>query len=84
MLFRSVQEMRRPQIPALASEQALGWYYADVAGHALIGHDGGDDGVSTAMFYEPASGIGAIVLANGEGSAVDAVLRCLLRRSAEL
>jgi|CXWL01.1.fsa_nt_gi CubicO group peptidase (beta-lactamase class C family) len=80
----TIAELRRPQVPALAREQALGWYWKRIAGRDLLGHDGGDDGVSTAMFYEPATGVGAIVLTNGEGRAVDLVLRRVLRYASDL
>lgn len=80
----TVAELRRRQVPALAPEQALGWYWKRIAGRDLLGHDGGDDGVSTAMFYEPATGVGAIVLTNGEGRAVDMVLRRALRYAPDL
>ena len=32
----------------------------------MIGHDGGDPGVTTQMFYDPKQGMGIIVLMNGE------------------
>ena len=31
----------------------------------LIGHNGGDDGVATQMYFRPDDGVGVIVLANG-------------------
>jgi len=80
----TVAELRRPQVPALAPEQALGWYWARVANRDVLGHDGGDDGVATTMFYEPATGVGAIVLTNGQGGTVDLVLRRLFRYAPDL
>jgi CubicO group peptidase (beta-lactamase class C family) len=43
----TVQAMRTVQLPSVASEQGLIWYYADQAGTKVLGHRGGDRGVST-------------------------------------
>lgn len=73
----TVTEMTAAQIPGIDPAQGLIWYHQRIRQHAMIGHDGGDDGVSTAMFYEPATGTGIIVLANGNKGA-DAVLKRIL------
>ncbi len=73
----TVTEMTTAQIPDIDSGQGLIWYHQRVRKHEMIGHDGGDDGVSTAMFYEPSSSTGIIVLANGNKGA-DAVLKRIL------
>jgi CubicO group peptidase (beta-lactamase class C family) len=63
----TVQEMRRIQFPELAPWQGLIWFYeTDNTGHVLLGHNGGDLGVATVMFYRPEDGVGVIVLTNGE------------------
>jgi CubicO group peptidase (beta-lactamase class C family) len=63
----TVAEMRRPQIEDLYPGQGLIWYYqAGPEGTSLLGHDGGDLGVATLMFFEPESEVGVILLDNGE------------------
>lgn len=63
----TVAEMRVVQYPSIDPTQGLIWYYDDSSGYPLLGHDGGDYGVATTMFYRPEDGVGVIVLANGEG-----------------
>jgi CubicO group peptidase (beta-lactamase class C family) len=45
-------------------------FYAGLSsnGDTLWGHNGGDAGVSTAMYFSPGKKTGAIILTNGEGS----------------
>lgn len=59
----TTEEMGRIQFPALAEDQGLVWYY-DFDG-ALLGHDGSDCGASSLMFFDPATGRGALLVANG-------------------
>jgi CubicO group peptidase (beta-lactamase class C family) len=62
----TVEEMRRRQIPALDDSQGLIWFYDDLGGKPdMFGHDGDDPGTSSQIFYDPASGDGVIVVANG-------------------
>lgn len=49
-----------------ASDQALGWQIRDIGGARGVGHEGEDEGASTALFLDPATGTGAVVLANGD------------------
>jgi CubicO group peptidase (beta-lactamase class C family) len=58
----SVDEMRKQQP---ASEEGLSWEFAPFGSRKLIGHSGADEGVSTDMYFEPATGAGFVVLANG-------------------
>ena len=58
--------------------QGLIWYSRRVGRREMLGHNGGDDGVSTDMFYEPATGIGVIVLTN-DGGGADSILRRILK-----
>lgn len=62
----TVREMRRPQIKGIARGQGLIWYRAHIGGHALLGHNGGDNGVATQMYFRPDDGVGVIVLTNGD------------------
>ena len=66
--------MRVPQPPlttiggAIAPGQALIWYYRVLADRVLLGHSGGEMGVATDMFFNPESGVGFVVLTNGDWS----------------
>jgi CubicO group peptidase (beta-lactamase class C family) len=63
----SVAEMRRPQIEEIYPGQGLIWFYeAGPEGTSLLGHDGGDLGVATLMFFDPETEVGVILLDNGE------------------
>lgn len=55
-----------PQVPAIDPSQGLVWYSWHVGGRSVWGHNGGDQGVSTEMWFDPATGIGVVVLTNGE------------------
>ena len=70
----SVNEMWTPQVPAIEGSQGLNWYqellYHSGGATLLWGHNGGELGVSTDMYLDPATNIGLCVLANGGGSAI--------------
>jgi len=59
----TIDEMRRQQP---SSQEGLSWEYATIAGHAVMGHNGGDIGVSTGMWFDPATSAGIVVLTNGD------------------
>jgi CubicO group peptidase (beta-lactamase class C family) len=61
----AVAEMHRVQFPALNSEQGLAFYYWHTNNQTFLGHDGGDPGVYTDMWFRPADGVGVILLVNG-------------------
>ena len=61
----TVREMRRAQFPDIAHGQGLIWYRFTLHGSALMGHNGGDSGVATQMYFRPNDDVGVIVLANG-------------------
>ncbi len=61
----TVREMRRTQFPDVAQGQGLIWYRFALRGMPLMGHNGGDRGVATQMYFRPRDGVGVIVLANG-------------------
>ena len=46
--------------------QGLIWYRSSGPGGRLLGHGGGDKGVTTEMWFRRSDGAGAIVLANGD------------------
>jgi CubicO group peptidase (beta-lactamase class C family) len=56
----TVTQMLTPQVDALERGQGLTWYWAG----RLVGHSGGDKGVTTHMYFDPATGAGVILLAN--------------------
>lgn len=60
----AVDELGRVQYPSLDDTQGLLWYYD--FGDRWIGHDGGDPGTSSMLFFDPATGVGAAVVANGD------------------
>jgi CubicO group peptidase (beta-lactamase class C family) len=61
----TVQEMMRRQVRSISPGQCLIWYRVQRRGRNLIGHNGGDSGVATMCFFEPDTGTGVILLANG-------------------
>jgi len=62
----TLELMRTVSAPSIAPDQGLVWYYEPSLGDDVIGHNGGDDGVSTDMYYRLSDGVGIIVLTNGE------------------
>lgn len=71
----TVNLMLTPQNPSINPNQGLIWYHLSLGGRSLWGHSGGDQGVSTEMWYCPDEESGVVVLINGEtfiGSIVDA------------
>jgi CubicO group peptidase (beta-lactamase class C family) len=61
----TAREMRRTQFPEVARGQGLIWYRFVLRGEPLMGHNGGDSGVATQMYFRPRDNVGVIVLANG-------------------
>jgi CubicO group peptidase (beta-lactamase class C family) len=70
----TVDEMLRSQIPANQLPtgqvgQGIFWAIAPVDKYGdFIGHTGGDPGVITFLFFQPATGVGVIGLINGDGN----------------
>jgi CubicO group peptidase (beta-lactamase class C family) len=62
----SVEEMRRMQFGDAVRGQGLVWYVLHRNGERLLGHNGGDSGVATQMFFRERDGTGVITLANGD------------------
>ena len=74
----TVAEMLQPQVPAAPDPQGLFVQWK----RGLAGHMGGDDGVRTFVFFDPATHVGAVVLVNQDGprataAAVEAVRQTL-------
>ncbi len=62
----TVEEMRRIQFPGIAPGFGLFWYYKRLRAWELLGHNGGNYGVSTEMFFRPEDNVGVILLMNGD------------------
>lgn len=62
----TIDEMLREQAPDVVSGQGLVWYAVRRRGERLVGHNGGDSGVATLMFFRERDGTGVIALANGD------------------
>lgn len=63
----SVAEMKKVQFPAIDDAQFLVWYAEQRDdGLTYIGHNGGDRGIYTEMFYRPGDGVGVVLLSNGD------------------
>lgn len=64
----TVAEMLTVQFPA-PDPQGLCFYYLDTPfSGPIVGHDGGDPGVLTDMYFRPADDTGVILLVNGFGT----------------
>lgn len=63
----AVTAMLSPAVPEIDASQGLIWYQYDDGEAVYWGHEGGDSGASTTMFFRPSDGVGVIVLANGDG-----------------
>ncbi len=61
----TVDEIFSPQIPDIDITQGIIWYQVNIGGNICWGHNGGDEGVSTNMYFSPADSTGVILLANG-------------------
>ena len=56
----TVAEIGEVQFPQLDSQQGLIWYHED----GLLGHEGGEEGALTRLFFQPDTGVGVILLTN--------------------
>jgi CubicO group peptidase (beta-lactamase class C family) len=62
----TAQAMKMPQVPAIDPSQGLVFYTWNLGGRTLWGHGGGDQGVTTEMWFDPVTDIGVVALTNGE------------------
>jgi len=72
----TVHALRRVQFPSVADYQGLGFYYRDLlqVGLDRIGHSGGIFGGRTELWHELSTGVGIIMMANGDvGSAASSL-----------
>lgn len=84
----SIREMLTPQIETTGDEesaQGLVWHNQTMSsGEPVWQHTGGDPGINTLLYIDPASGRGVIVFANTWGAALDEVGERLFEDSARL
>jgi len=57
-------QMFSVQMPEVKGTQFVFWYQSNIAGRAVIGHNGGDKGVATQISFSPETGVGVIILMN--------------------
>lgn len=62
----TIEEMRTVQYEDLSYSQGLVWYWDEIQNYEVLGHTGGDPGVSSEMYYDPVTMHGYIWLANAE------------------
>ena len=62
----TVEMILTPQIPQINPNTGLIWFSGFYQGNMYWGHNGGDKGVKTSMFFRPDDDIGVIMLTNGE------------------
>jgi CubicO group peptidase (beta-lactamase class C family) len=71
----TVADILRVQFPDMDDEQGLGWALDTIDGQRFWGHDGGDPGVATQMYFRPSDGVGFVLLLNAEPRGRDAERR---------
>lgn len=76
-------------VPEVDTNQFVFWYGSNRAERAVVGHNGGESGVATEMFFSPESGVGIIVLMNAGwddavGDAATAIQKLLFDRAESL
>lgn len=59
----------KPESVATMLGGGLGWQAIDLGGRRLLGHEGEDRTASTAMFFDPLTKTGAVILTNGDAFA---------------
>ena len=69
----TIQDMWSPQIPSIEPSQGLVWYqeelFLDNGGSAFLwGHNGGEAGTSTDVYFDKENDLALAILANGEGT----------------
>lgn len=61
-----------------SSEQCLSFFYETINGKKVLGHDGGEKGVTTMMFYDTNTNVGVIVFNNDDDAELDNIFTLLL------
>lgn len=71
----SMAEMKTLQFGS--SEQCLSFYYNTINGRKVLGHNGGEKGVTTEMYYDPNTNVGVIVFNNNDDADLDTIVSLL-------
>ncbi|MAV64667.1 MAG: hypothetical protein CMG00_05705 [Candidatus Marinimicrobia bacterium] len=61
---QTIDYIKTIHYPSANSSQGLIWYYKNQSGRELIGHNGGDTGSLTEMFFSPSNEVGVVLLTN--------------------
>lgn len=64
----TISEMMKVQTlqGVVGKDQGLIWYYKQLKGRRLIGHNGAEMGINTEMFFDPQTQVGVVMLSNGD------------------
>lgn len=62
----TIAEMTKVQNPSIDAGQGLGFHYVQIGVELWVGHNGGESGVATDMYYRPSDGLGFVSLMNGD------------------
>lgn len=60
-----------------STEFCLSFYYDTVNGKSVLGHSGGEKGVTAEMFYNPGNNVGVIVFSNEEDAELENIVSLL-------
>lgn len=61
-----------------SNEQCLSFYYETIGGKTLLGHSGGEKGVTAEMYYDTNTNIGIIVFSNDEDAPLDNIISLMI------
>jgi CubicO group peptidase (beta-lactamase class C family) len=79
LMNSTIELMKDRQFTEAQNTFGLGWYYDSSIGQELFGHIGIEMGVSTAMFFNPETNIGGIILSNGEDIDLSPILEQMFK-----
>jgi CubicO group peptidase (beta-lactamase class C family) len=60
-----------------SAEFCLSFYFDTLNGRKVLGHNGGEKGVTAEMFYDPNNNVGVMVFSNEEDAALDNIVSLL-------
>ncbi len=61
---QSADELLTIQYPEISSDQGFVWYREERNGREMWGHEGGEEGISSSMFFNREDSMGVIILCN--------------------
>jgi len=70
--------MRKVAFPKIDPDGGLCWFYEYLDNKRLLGHNGGEQGVSSEMFFDPKTGVGGIVITTSEDNDLDSIISKLI------